>query len=71
MIPLNDTRAQYDSLKDELLRTVSAILARRRFILGKNVEEFAEYCGAKPTVGLEEGLRRTVEYYKRHGEHYW
>ncbi len=24
-----------------------------------------------PTVGLEEGLRRTVEFYLEHGDHYW
>jgi hypothetical protein len=38
MIPLNDTRAQYDSLKDELLKTVSAVMERSWFILGKNQE---------------------------------
>ena len=27
--------------------------------------------GWKPTVRMEEGLRRTVEYYKKYGEHYW
>ena len=27
--------------------------------------------GWQPTVGLEEGLRRTVEFYREHGEHYW
>jgi UDP-glucose 4-epimerase len=27
--------------------------------------------GWKPTVRMEEGLRRTVEYYKRYGERYW
>jgi dTDP-4-amino-4,6-dideoxygalactose transaminase len=59
MIPLNDTRAQYDSLKDELLRTVSAVMERSWFILGKNVEEFerefAGYCEAKYAVGVSNG----------------
>ena len=27
--------------------------------------------GWEPTVGLEEGLRRTVEFYKGEGEYYW
>ncbi len=27
--------------------------------------------GWKPTVGLEEGLSKTVEFYKRYGEWYW
>jgi UDP-glucose 4-epimerase len=27
--------------------------------------------GWSPTVGLEEGLRRTVDYYRRHRSEYW
>jgi UDP-glucose 4-epimerase len=27
--------------------------------------------GWQPTVGMEEGLRRTVEFYGKYGEHYW
>jgi UDP-glucose 4-epimerase len=27
--------------------------------------------GWRPTIGLEEGLRRTMDFYKQHGEHYW
>ena len=27
--------------------------------------------GWQPTIGLREGLRRTVEYYRQHKEHYW
>jgi UDP-glucose 4-epimerase len=30
-----------------------------------------EATGWEPTVGLAEGLRRTIEFYKQHGEHYW
>jgi UDP-glucose 4-epimerase len=30
-----------------------------------------EVTGWRPTVGLEEGLRRTIEFYRQHGEHYW
>jgi dTDP-4-amino-4,6-dideoxygalactose transaminase len=59
MIPLNDTRAQYDTLKDELLPAVNAVMERSWFILGKNVEEFerefADYCGAKYAVGVSNG----------------
>jgi UDP-glucose 4-epimerase len=27
--------------------------------------------GWQPQVGLSEGLRRTIEYYQAHGQHYW
>jgi len=30
-----------------------------------------EASGWEPTVGLEDGLRRTIDFYKQHGEHYW
>src|SRR5947209_12064425 len=59
MIPLNDTRAQYDSLRDDLLRVVEGVMERSWFILGENVaafeREFAEYCGVKHAVGVSSG----------------
>src|SRR5437868_11213669 len=59
MIPLNDTRAQYDSIKDALLQAVEGVLEKSWFILGENVaafeREFAEYCGAKYAVGVSNG----------------
>src|SRR3954452_9740058 len=59
MIPLNDTRPQYDSLKDELLPVVEGVMEKSWFILGENVaafeREFAAYCGAKHAVGVSNG----------------
>lgn len=59
MIPLNDTRPQYDSLKDQLLPVVNAVLEKSWFILGENVaafeREFAAYCGAEHAVGVSNG----------------
>src|SRR6476469_2953668 len=59
MIPLNDTRAQYDSIKDNLLRAVEGVMERSWFILGENVSaferEFADDCGAKYAVGVSNG----------------
>ena len=59
MIYINDTRAQYGALKEEILRAVSAVMERSYFILGDNVEaferEFADYCGSKHAVGVANG----------------
>jgi dTDP-4-amino-4,6-dideoxygalactose transaminase len=59
MIYINDTRAQYDSLKDDLLRAVAGVMERSYFILADNVaafeREFAEYCGSKHAVGVGNG----------------
>jgi dTDP-4-amino-4,6-dideoxygalactose transaminase len=59
MIPLNDTRPQYETLKSELLPAVDAVMERSWFILGENVaafeREFADYCGSKHAVGVSNG----------------
>src|SRR4051812_12093059 len=59
MIPLNDTRPQYETLKDKLLPVVAAVMEKSWFILGENVaafeREFAAYCGAKHAVGVSNG----------------
>jgi len=59
MIYINDTRAQYDSLKNDLLPAVEAVMEKSYFILGENVaafeREFAEYCETKHAVGVANG----------------
>src|SRR5437868_4011887 len=59
MIPLNDTRPQYETLKPDILRVTQAVMEKSWFILGENVaafeREFAEYCGAKYSVGVSNG----------------
>lgn len=58
-IYINDTRAQYDSIKDEILRATEAVMEKSYFVLGENVSaferEFAEYCGMKYAVGVANG----------------
>jgi dTDP-4-amino-4,6-dideoxygalactose transaminase len=59
MIYINDTRAQYESLKDDLLRVTEQVMEKSYFILGENVaafeREFAVYCGTKYAVGVANG----------------
>lgn len=59
MIYINDTRAQYDSIKHALLPAVEAVMERSYFILGENVaafeREFAAYCGTKHAIGVGNG----------------
>ena len=59
MIYINDTRAQYDSIKEDILRAAEAVMEKSYFILGENVaafeREFADYCGTKYAVGVANG----------------
>src|SRR5437762_2907094 len=59
MIYINDTRAQYESIKDDILRASEAVMEHSYFILGENVaafeREFAEFCGTKYAVGVANG----------------
>lgn len=59
MIPFLDLKAQYESIKDEILSAVSTTLASTQFVLGKEVaafeEEFATYSGSKFGIGVNSG----------------
>lgn len=47
---------------------------RKRIDIGDfstDARRFREASGWKPAVGLEEGLCRTVAYFREHGAHYW
>ncbi len=59
MIYINNTRAQYNSIKDEILRATEAVMEKSYFILGENVaafeREFADECGTKYAVGVANG----------------
>lgn len=47
---------------------------RKAIDIGDYYSEFAKATaelGWNPTVGLEDGLRRTLAYYARHAAHYW
>jgi nucleoside-diphosphate-sugar epimerase len=47
---------------------------RRRIDIGDyygTYQRFADELGWAPRTRLREGLERTVDYYRRHGQHYW
>lgn len=58
-VPLLDLRAQFQSLKKELMAAIEEVCDSQQFILGKKVEAFeraaAEYCGAAHAVGVSSG----------------
>lgn len=58
-VPLWNQSRQYNSLRDEFLREIDAVLNTGEYVLGHQVkqfeEEFASYCGAKFAVGVNSG----------------
>ena len=58
-VPLLDLKAQYASIRDEVMRVTEEVYESQIFILGKRVEEFerdlAKYIGAKRAIGLSSG----------------
>lgn len=59
-VPFLDLHAAYDELRTELDAAYQRVMDAGWFILGPEVEafegEFAEYCGARHTVGVGNGL---------------
>ncbi len=58
-IPLTDLKAQLDSIRPEINKAMSRVLASGRYILGSEVESFehemASYLGTKCAIGVASG----------------
>lgn len=58
-VPLLDLKAQYQTIKDEILNVTAGIFESQYFILGPHVEklekEIAEYCHVKYSLGVSSG----------------
>lgn len=58
-VPLLDLKAQYATLRDEIMRVTEEVYESQMFILGKKVEEFerdfAAYCQSKHAIGVSSG----------------
>ena len=59
IIPLQDFRAQYESLRDELAMALASVLERQDFVLGREVkeleEEMARVCGTRHATACGSG----------------
>ncbi|MDA0838447.1 MAG: DegT/DnrJ/EryC1/StrS family aminotransferase [Planctomycetota bacterium] len=59
MIPLVDLKAQYESIKDEILPAVAAVFESTQFVLGEAVARFenafASYCQVEHAIGVNSG----------------
>jgi len=64
-IPLLDLKAQYATIRDEVMRVTEEVYASQMFILGKRVEEFerdlAAYCRTKRAIGVSSGTDALLE----------
>ena len=58
-VPLLDLRAQYQSIRTEVLSVMERVAESQQFILGDEVRQFesemAEYCGSRFAVGCASG----------------
>ena len=58
-VPFLDLRAQYATIKDEIIRAISDVCESQFFALGPAVEAFEEkiasYCGSKYAIGVSSG----------------
>jgi dTDP-4-amino-4,6-dideoxygalactose transaminase len=58
-VPLVDLKAQYQSIKEEVMAEIAEALEGMRLFLGKNVQEFesefASYCGTEYAIGVGSG----------------
>ncbi|MGD8239332.1 MAG: DegT/DnrJ/EryC1/StrS family aminotransferase [Armatimonadota bacterium] len=58
-IPLVDLRAQYDTLREEIIAAVDECISSTRLLLGPNMaafeEEYAQFCDARYGVGVGSG----------------
>jgi len=58
-VPLLDLKAQYATIRDEMMQAVEAVMASQYFILGPAVKELeaavAAYSGCKAAVGVSSG----------------
>src|SRR5579885_25553 len=64
LLPLVDLRAQFDSIRNEVMAAIAAVMERQQFILGTEVQSFereiAAYIGAHDAVGCASGTDALV-----------
>lgn len=64
-IPLLDLKAQYATIRDEVLRVTEEVYESQMFILGKRVDDFerdfAAYCRTRHAIGVSSGTDALLE----------
>ncbi len=63
-VPLLDLNAQYEPIKEEIIKVINDIFDSKRFIMGPKIDELeqkvAEYCGTKDAIGVSSGTDALV-----------
>src|SRR6478752_1662407 len=58
-VPMADLRAQYNSLRSEMMQVLLEVAASTQYVLGPRVEQFeqdfASFTGAKHCIGVNSG----------------
>ena len=70
-VPLVDLKAQYDSIRADVLAAITRVCDSQQFILGPEVElleqELAAYLSAKHTIGMSSGTDALLAIMMEHG----
>lgn len=63
-VPFVDLAAQHQPIMAEVMQAIQSVMTRCNFILGNDVSDFetafAEYCGTKHAIGVDNGLSGLV-----------
>ena len=63
-----------DLMGGKVVQLVQGKKENKKIEIGDYVADyskFTNFLGWKPEIGIEEGLKRTFEYYKKYSGYYW
>ena len=69
-VPMADLRAQYNTLRSEMINTLLEVAASTNYVLGPHVDQFernfANYCNVKHCIGVNSGTSALQPTLRRH-----